>query len=181
MLLFINPGYVECTLVENVSIHLMLLFIVQRPVQLLSICLFQYISCYSLSFWDGLGDYEPILFQYISCYSLSIKAATGQKITVVFQYISCYSLSSGIAFSADNGACFNTSHVTLYQDWILQWVFCFQVSIHLMLLFIDLQVRRLCPVLLSFNTSHVTLYRDSRWKCKNRRKVSIHLMLLFIR
>ena len=52
---------------------------------------------------------------------------------------------------------FNTSHVTLYREdhkYSLKTLF---VSIHLMLLFISMQILRQ-DLHVGFNTSHVTLY-----------------------
>ena len=76
-----------------VSIHLMLLFIEKKLSDMEQKIAFQYISCYSLSFWqnqnsmqlgevsihlmllfitgEDLRDYIGGKFQYISCYSLS--------------------------------------------------------------------------------------------------------------
>ncbi len=98
---------------------------------------FQYISCYSLSWYKTVYYPETITFQYISCYSLSPRKNSLSMGLVVsihlmllfivlhvlkcstlfwFQYISCYSLSTEmenfmlILFS------FNTSHVTLYPS-----------------------------------------------------------------
>ena len=97
--------------------------------------------------------------------------------------------------------CFNTSHVTLYQDYPAADRSENIVSIHLMLLFItaegvkvdlsnvfqyiscyslSLRQIQLQTLISRFNTSHVTLYRSIWcWFCRGR-SVSIHLMLLFI-
>ena len=96
---------------------------------------------------------------------------------------------------------FNTSHITLYQTSGTGTDRRKQVSIHLMLLFIDgtlighhtitlfqyiscysLSVKAVqtFPVYTRFNTSHVTLYRFCRSDSNHRNPVSIHLMLLFI-
>ncbi len=123
----------------------------RRPLQ------FQYISCYSLSsstIWnnsrasvsihlmllfihcDWLAVDQPYLFQYISCYSLSITETPCWYNIQMFQYISCYSLSIINLVRINNFVCFNTSHVTLYLYVKLFVRGFFDVSIHLMLLFI---------------------------------------------
>ena len=78
---------------EEVSIHLMLLFIGYKIGNYCFFRLFQYISCYSLS--QFLHTFEQInwKFQYISCYSLSSVCAFIFMLWIEFQYISCYSLS----------------------------------------------------------------------------------------
>ena len=121
---------------------------------------FQYISCYSLSKgrWNlnlrmmrfntshvtlyltaATGQKITVVFQYISCYSLSAKNWAMDHLECEFQYISCYSLSYQNSQTELVKFCFNTSHVTLYRG-IWCWFCCRgSVSIHLMLLFIELQ------------------------------------------
>ena len=139
-----NTSHVTLYLLRNqdfnslylVSIHLMLLFILAKSKQkskwlsfntshvtlypgsgqpIIFIHLFQYISCYSLS--CSFLKYFPysVSFQYISCYSLSRRKTRIRQPDTLFQYISCYSLSG-----------------CRRQDF---YPF-FNVSIHLMLLFI---------------------------------------------
>ena len=99
------------------------------------------------------------------------------------------------------GKCFNTSHVTLYQESAHHCTLSTHVSIHLMLLFISygnckakevkwvsihLMLLFICEIslitnrLLCFNTSHVTLYPFLVFVIREFISVSIHLMLLFI-
>ena len=59
-----------------------------------------------------------------------------------FQYITCYSLSGIQKHTANNKGGFNTSHVTLYHELLL-----------------ELDKRKN-----SFNTSHVTLYQKTQTK-----------------
>ena len=160
----------------------MLLFISGRRQSGKAPGMFQYISCYSLSLRPaystlertgfntshvtlyrgrGKGSSAGGMFQYISCYSLSEKSSKtayfrGVSIHLMllfiahetgrtdreymFQYISCYSLS---------------------QAAIAQNIQLFQVSIHLMLLFIEITIQNQFGFQYSFNTSHVTLYRKS--------------------
>ena len=80
-----------------------------------------------------------ILFQYISCYSLSNLLIMKRYCKNMFQYISCYSLSWG------------RRQPTEQTD----------VSIHLMLLFIEDELSKIADSG-RFNTSHVTLYRYIR-------------------
>ena len=93
MLLFIKiPGFLEGEKVY-VSIHLMLLFISgDHQITIITIQ-FQYISCYSLSWEEGQRKTQASLFQYISCYSLSVIILPPHYPLALFQYISCYSLS----------------------------------------------------------------------------------------
>ena len=58
-----------------------------------SIKQFQYISCYSLSYFAGGISERSYTFQYISCYSLSFQDILNEGTLELFQYISCYSLS----------------------------------------------------------------------------------------
>ena len=57
---------------DEVSIHLMLLFIVIMTPPPNLLVSFQYISCYSLSVEGERDDWKERAFQYISCYSLSL-------------------------------------------------------------------------------------------------------------
>ena len=100
----------------SVSIHLMLLFIFVKCASDAVMRTFQYISCYSLSTcWKPC--ISEVKFQYISCYSLSTKK---RKLVISLR-------------------CFNTSHVTLYLLTLSLLEALGHVSIHLMLLFIDMQ------------------------------------------
>ena len=119
--------------------------------------MFQYISCYSLSY----------LILYFTCNcSVSIhlmllfiqKRLSAEWMAELFQYISCYSLSEYGNLKKLQKSCFNTSHVTLYR--------------------VKTQLRADHPR--SFNTSHVTLYLNVKQFIEKRKRVSIHLMLLFI-
>ena len=74
---------------------------------------------------------------------------------------------------------FNTSHVTVYRIPYRHTERLFQISIHLMLLFIKLVVR-IIGLSVHFNTSHVTVYRITVTQFKANLCISIHLMLLFI-
>ena len=78
--------------------------------------------------------------------------------SIMFQYISCYSLSNSLEDMRFCRKSFNTSHVTLYPFSGGKYGNQRNVSIHLMLLFIQLLQQNLIF----------------------RRGVSIHLMLLFI-
>ena len=123
---------------SGVSIHLMLLFIGMREILFKAKRMFQYISCYSLSgemyglnssqssfntshvtlYRKNMIKYKRnIMFQYISCYSLSCPVPILPWLLTAFQYISCYSLSD------------NCVAAPVYDSF---------VSIHLMLLFIQL-------------------------------------------
>ena len=156
----------------------MLLFILASFLWLLPQMLFQYISCYCLSYTSKQKALINLEFQYISCYCLSSPSVIVVAPTLLFQYISCYCLS-----------CINLCS---------KWLLC--ISIHLMLLFI-MTVKGHRNVRCDFNTSHVTVYpfvyavllillkfqyiscyclsasllSSTAFVC-----ISIHLMLLFI-
>ena len=84
------------------------------------------------------------VFQYISCYSLSNGKKVADLINEAFQYISCYSLSSASFHINLESSCFNTSHVTLYQEEREIREDKEEVSIHLMLLFIGYKIGNYC-------------------------------------
>ena len=96
---------------------------------------------------------------------------------------------------------FNTSHVTVYRNASVFSTYLCDISIHLMLLFIQARHRngwraRFISIHLMllfihmqhwfhlslphFNTSHVTVYRYPGFTVTNIIQISIHLMLLFI-
>ena len=148
---------------------------------------FQYISCYSLSRKKIGLDWYGLLFQYISCYSLS---SIGDKIDLKQTKVSIHLMLLFILLASwgiVEWVSFNTSHVTLYQHPSGSMTMARYVSIHLMLLFIEIMEHRetakncvsIHLMLLfiwyrmqghlfpnsRFNTSHVTLYRLS--DCQN--------------
>ena len=133
MLLFIFTGVFWFSKSSNVSIHHMLLFIRVVNKKVLTNTLFQYITCYSLS-WSDFDDAQVVdKFQYITCYSLSVKVIAG--IILIFS--------------------FNTSHVTLYPILSESQLANKPVSIHHMLLFID---RRSCPSFFLPQFQYITCY-----------------------
>ena len=135
---------------QTVSIHLMLLFIENVSHEEYEELLFQYISCYSLSF--------PIVRHSIICLvSIHLMLLFISSAPFSFQYISCYSLSYCHQYREWHKARFNTSHVTLYPDRGGRQHHGGR-----------------------FNTSHVTLYQSSETTSPEIIRVSIHLMLLFI-
>ena len=184
---------------------------------------FQYISCYSLSMYESYSDHFKKEFQYISCYSLSERtfifvirtsvsihlmllfiseSVRGISALMKFQYISCYSLSEDGQVTMELQQCFNTSHVTLYRR---EWQKCLgidAVSIHLMLLFIQLAWKHIHPdlfvsihlmllfikfgIILIFSLYMVSIHlmllfiTEAAETRQRRSNVSIHLMLLFI-
>ena len=142
----------------SISIHLMLLFIYTTNKDTDTTPSFQYISCYCLSSPNMKADIKEFLFQYISCYCLSLSFGTFIFVWISFQYISCYCLSLIDDVFDGKVNDFNTSHVTVYRLLSSFRHVRLQISIHLMLLFIDFQ-----------HTTADTL-------CQ----ISIHLMLLFI-
>ena len=103
----------HCTIFE-ISIHLMLLFIlVQLPVVL---SLTNFNTSHVTVYRNGTYYSIPKLrFQYISCYCLSRVYDWSIPITILFQYISCYCLSISCSLSVFTAFHFNTSHVTVYR------------------------------------------------------------------
>ena len=106
---------------------------------------------------DHTGTFVMHVFQYISCYSLSdylfgihcrIQVSIHLMLLFIdampeplpfaeeFQYISCYSLSGIVMPERNRGYCFNTSHVTLYPNvslyflWLrlFQYISCYSLS-----------------------------------------------------
>ncbi len=136
MLLFIRASTTSLTGLSAVSIHLMLLFIQRHPEVGEAQQAFQYISCYSLS--------KPHYFpnREMMCFNTS--------------HVTLYPQEKRSRAFGENS--FNTSHVTLYRHILEEIIFFRVVSIHLMLLFIEIQSQGPC----------------------GPRNVSIHLMLLFI-
>ena len=141
-----------------ISIHLMLLFIRMAAVGGERSIVFQYISCYCLSVSGFDSFISAHLFQYISCYCLSglslglFNDQADFNTSHVTVYPCCTSEKSLVQLH------FNTSHVTVYLPVLPTEISTPQISIHLMLLFIQL------PSTLSDSSS----------------VISIHLMLLFI-
>ena len=77
--------------------------------------LFQYISCYSLSFNLYAGKVFNPWFQYISCYSLSLSAILAILDLRVSIHLMLLFITEHLQNSNSGRHSFNTSHVTLYQ------------------------------------------------------------------
>ena len=141
--------------------------------------IFQYISCYCLSWGVKIKFADNDRFQYISCYCLS-----NQELQYL-SYLSHFNTSHvtvyllGLKTESEMLTNFNTSHVTVYQKSKTHNVCIYRISIHLMLLFITVSVgfaslvnkfQYISCYCLStstmksikrntnFNTSHVTVY-----------------------
>ena len=142
----------------SVSIHLMLLFIVS-PIKLTFVfALFQYISCYSLSCTLSICLSTFAVSIHLMLLFINVRVRNpvhydGFNTSHVTLYHFCIQTIKRLLHR------FNTSHVTLYRFNTIFFCLGFDVSIHLMLLFI----RRL---------------RSSAGR--QSLLVSIHLMLLFI-
>ena len=114
MLLFISDHPFQNNILFRISIHLMLLFISGLLLNKWCNFLFQYISCYCLSYCPSRRSLIFYEFQYISCYCLSfcfyfpvhfqnisihlmllfiLLVPTPTYNVPSFQYISCYCLS----------------------------------------------------------------------------------------
>ena len=178
MLLFISISPALLSQHFDVSIHLMLLFII-----------FAQINC---NFLYSFNTSHVTLYQHLeqpsssarSCFNTShvtlyLEEALKKASEFMFQYISCYSLSVYGRCFCRRSLSFNTSHVTLYQTGFqlvphvfkFQYISCYSLSRNR---------PSLSHVVCCFNTSHVTLYRRKRYRNPGSKLVSIHLMLLFI-
>ena len=85
----------------------------------LLISVFKYISCYSLSCSFKIIFFIIPTFKYISCYSLSYDPKDRILSLLVFKYISCYSLSIQKRQGGYKIYYLNTSHVILYQTFLI--------------------------------------------------------------
>ena len=161
-----------------ISIHLMLLFIVEQINTMFGTDIFQYISCYCLSnilccaYRMGENFNTSHVTVYLLCpfyrqtdcvisihlmLLFIIIPSDWSRYTTKFQYISCYCLSPNTTCSSVLSLDFNTSHVTVYHCIHLLNCWEIKISIHLMLLFIVLPDTTRAD-LFDFNTSHVTVY-----------------------
>ena len=179
MLLFIFQILLRSRSFHRISIHPMLLFIINAVYWYIVHCRFQYIPCYCLS--SSFSWISSLLIHFntshVTVYRAKAKVRKGERrnfntshVTVYqwikittdvfdeFQYIPCYCLSLQCIAVFMSFCNFNTSHVTVYLYNVLLFLCPFAISIHPMLLFIsDVAI---------FN-SHPDI-------------ISIHPMLLFI-
>ena len=141
----------------SISIHLMLLFIVETFFISVLINLFQYISCYCLS-KRGIRVYGTYSIS-IHLMLLFIKVLHPNGLSLaVFQYISCYCLSHSGESRFRKIHYFNTSHVTVYpfSEDISEYYYEFQyISCYCLSICSHQQTKKME----NFNTSHVTVYR----------------------
>ena len=144
-----------------ISIHPMLLFIVNQPCNVRLVLLFQYIPCYCLSFFWNVDGTIVELFQYIPCYCLSQSSQRKQPEKSHFNtsHVTVYRRSSVILRRTPTD--FNTSHVTVYRvpfsshkrQALFQYIPCYCLS--------SQKVNR-TNYHNHFNTSHVTVYHVFR-------------------
>ena len=80
---------------------------------------FQYISCYSLSESAKEADTPAPMFQYISCYSLSVYVDSVISLIEVSIHLMLLFIKNNNIYDKTK-TCFNTSHVTLYHDCLIQ-------------------------------------------------------------
>ena len=187
--------------VPDVSIHLMLLFIMSDEEIKKQYTEFQYISCYSLSQMKQSDASAFVEFQYISCYSLSLWGPGAPPARQSFQYISCYSLSKqtnkdewfrGVSIHLMLLFIIPSHSISLSSS-MFQYISCYSLSElppHLWRVLVPFQYISCYSLSRGtlkwakrnkrFNTSHVTLYRSRIIFRTGRWCVSIHLMLLFI-
>ena len=164
--------------VPDVSIHLMLLFIMSDEEIKKQYTEFQYISCYSLSKQTNKDEW----FRGVSIHLMLLFIRNNSYYPMYepwFQYISCYSLSER---SFRPGKCYHVSiHLMLLfiikasNEFVkmakFQYISCYSLSTFWT--YMNTLEQR-------FNTSHVTLYRRDVGTWTWGWCVSIHLMLLFI-
>ena len=77
---------------------------------------FQYILCYGSTFFSNGLLVLSLLFQYILCYGSTIGDDTSAIKTFVFQYILCYGSTEFTFTRRADKIYFNTSYVTVQQD-----------------------------------------------------------------
>ena len=157
MLLFISAVMFGICHILCVSIHLMLLFISMGHIPTTPPMLFQYISCYSLSRRKLQQGFRILVSIHLMLLFICMAyRLTGQKTCFNTSHVTLYQINTKSQDALLK--CFNTSHVTLYQKRVRTCKKLVSVSIHLMLLFIQVDV--LQPIgNQCFNTSHVTLYQ----------------------
>ena len=121
--------------VEKISIHLMLLFIRHRWWIKTKFPLFQYISCYCLSYQsfhqahlNHISIHLMLLF--IPWHSGYLRTLDGISIHLMLLFI------GRICRGSVANIYFNTSHVTVYPGTMQPRTILYSISIHLMLLFI---------------------------------------------
>ncbi len=146
----------SCILFFSISIHLMLLFIRNNRIYRVR---YRHFNTSHVTVYPTFPVNSSLIasFQYISCYCLSILYWVVIIHMQIFQYISCYCLSGGRSVFIPNGG----------------------ISIHLMLLFINLKHGEInAPCLFQY----ISCYCLSTFCRLEQHKdgISIHLMLLFI-
>ena len=176
---YLSEKHLQAWVEGQVSIHLMLLFILVRCCCLSEQCRFQYISCCYLSCSDLVPVRIVCVFQYISCCYLSGKG-TG---TLTKRRVSIHLMLLFITLSTSPQGlekCFNTSHVVIYLMRIIQFALTTQSfnTSHVVIYLTSFS--KLEILFSSFNTSHVVIYHKRINFDEGTCKVSIHLMLLFI-
>ena len=162
----------------RVSIHHMLLFILNISFSFGNLIKFQYITCYSLSSTVS----SLLIYQFVSIHHMLLFIVDGsvsswyycrfntshvtlylifdsQKIVLAeFQYITCYSLSESLMISSVS-ADVSIHHMLLFIFRLTENVSLVKfVSIHHILLFIGATSAAAVTIHAGFNTSHVTLY-----------------------
>ena len=181
MLRFINRAVLRLWWCGSISIHLMLRFIKELLAIKLIANIFQYISCYGLSRCCCLSDSPFGISIHLMLRFINYENWNWFQ-WIIFQYISCYGLSTLARILSKRENDFNTSHVTVYQNYqYIKWIYD-MISIHLMLRFIAYLASvcasstsfqyiscyglsskhyRKCHKISYFNTSHVTVYRGT--------------------
>ena len=167
MLLFIVEEQSSFNGISNVSIHLMLLFISFASASIALVFLFQYISCYSLSICCQISTVVISRFNtsHITLYHVYGRCFYRRSLSFNTSHVTLYPRQ--VSVNADVPEGFNTSHVTLYRDTVKEWDFQKQfqyISCY------SLSANRYPKELLrlSFNTSHVTLYLRRIIACGNQ-------------
>ena len=130
-----------------------------------------------------------------------LRATDRKRVLLTFQYISCYCLSLLQLLLPNSPLNFNTSHVTVYPfasvsaaiQPVFQYISCYclsfcgklfwkiyDISIHLMLLFIEC---RNCAYMRDLGFQYISCYCLSWRPVRSELSwwISIHLMLLFIK
>ena len=161
-----------------ISIHLMLLFIIEP---LLRMCMYMYFNTSHVTVYLRNNMCSRIKNSDFNTSHVTVyhEDLDGTIALYQFQYISCYCLSLSILLFYMFILHFNTSHVTVYRNESLSICKNCNISIHLMLLFITGAAEQMAATM---KFQYISCYCLSKSKTCNVciYRISIHLMLLFI-
>ena len=141
-----------------ISIHLMLLFIIEP---LLRMCMYMYFNTSHVTVYLRNNMCSRIKNSDFNTSHVTVyhEDLDGTIALYQFQYISCYCLSRKLNLQKKQRTNFNTSHVTVYPFLSYFFICLFYISIHLMLLFIEMNP---CPSVRIAIFQYISCYCLSR-------------------